>query len=559
VTDQGSLTVEGSLVSSRLSTIVVDGTGQLSAQRAGQLDIQGTLLVWNNPAGIVHGTPLGDAQLDATANVPGSFTYTPASGTVLPVGQGQVLSVTFTPSDSTDYAGANAQVSINVLAGQTQLTPTLNLNPVNIVYGTALADSQLSGTATVTVNKQTVNVAGTFAYTSAAGTILNAGNGQSEAVTFTPNDTTGYAAVSGTVIVDVAKADQTISLTQAAPAGAVYGTSFTVAATASSGLAVAVTASGAASGSGSASVTMVSGTGTGTLTFSQAGDSNYNAASVVIETVSAQKADQAITVLQAAPASAVYSTSFTVVGTASSGLAVSIAAGGAASGSGTGTAYLTMTSGTGTATVTFSQAGDSDYNPASVVIESVSAQKATQTITIMQAAPASAVYGTTFTVAATASSGLPVTITGSGAASGSGTGTAVITISSATGTATITFSQAGNANYASATRTVTVQVIGPGVSVVGTELWYVGTSTTGGKANNQVQISPAGTSKTGRTGIVLNGTTWNQSFTAIRVFGYNGNDDIRIDSSLMVSTFITEGQRQRQHPGGQQQQHHRPR
>jgi hypothetical protein len=82
--------------------------------------------------------------------------------------------------------------------------PVVSVNPVNITYGTALANSQLSGTATTTVNGQSVTVAGTFTYTSAAGTVLPAGNGQSEAVTFTPADTTDYTTATTTVIVNVA-------------------------------------------------------------------------------------------------------------------------------------------------------------------------------------------------------------------------------------------------------------------------------------------------------------------------------------------------------------------
>ena len=44
-------------------------------------------ITWANPAGIVYGTALGSAQLDATASVPGTFTYSPAAGTVLHAGQ----------------------------------------------------------------------------------------------------------------------------------------------------------------------------------------------------------------------------------------------------------------------------------------------------------------------------------------------------------------------------------------------------------------------------------------------------------------------------------------
>ncbi len=53
-----------------------------------------------------------------------------------------------------------------------------------------MENGQLSGTATGTVNGQTVTVAGALTYTSAAGTVLDAGNGQSEAVTFTGRATT---------------------------------------------------------------------------------------------------------------------------------------------------------------------------------------------------------------------------------------------------------------------------------------------------------------------------------------------------------------------------------
>ncbi len=70
---------------------------------------------WSMPAGITSGTGLGPAQLDATASVPGNFSYTPAMGTILPSGQGQILWVTFTPTDSTDYASATGSTTINVL------------------------------------------------------------------------------------------------------------------------------------------------------------------------------------------------------------------------------------------------------------------------------------------------------------------------------------------------------------------------------------------------------------------------------------------------------------
>lgn len=71
-------------------------------------------LSWREPAAITLGTPLSAAQLDATANIPGNFRYTPDLGTVLPVGRGQKLSVDFTPADNVSYNPAKARVRIDV-------------------------------------------------------------------------------------------------------------------------------------------------------------------------------------------------------------------------------------------------------------------------------------------------------------------------------------------------------------------------------------------------------------------------------------------------------------
>src|SRR5438128_7096780 len=144
---------------------------------------------------------------------------------------------------------------------------------------------------------------------------------------------------------------------------------------------------------------MTSGTGTCTVKFDQAGDSNYNAAIEITESVTAQKTNPTITVSTPAPANAVYNTSFTVAATASSSLAVSYSSSGVCSNVG---ATFTMTSGTGTSTVNFDQAGDSNYNAATEITESVTAQKANQTITLTGAA-AKGVYNSTISVAAATS------------------------------------------------------------------------------------------------------------------------------------------------------------
>jgi Zn-dependent metalloprotease len=71
------------------------------------------VVTWANPASIVYGTALSATQLNATANVAGTFAYTPAAGTVLPVGT-HTLSVTFTPTDTVNYTTATKTVTIDV-------------------------------------------------------------------------------------------------------------------------------------------------------------------------------------------------------------------------------------------------------------------------------------------------------------------------------------------------------------------------------------------------------------------------------------------------------------
>ena len=148
-------------------------------------------ITWAAPAAIAYGTPLSADQLDATASVPGTFTYSPAIGAILKAGSGQQLSVNFTPDDTADYTDATATTVINVV----QATPTITwAGPASIVYGTPLSAAQLDATA---------NVPGTFTYSPTLGTVLKAGRGQALSVSFTPDDTTDYSSASATETIDV--------------------------------------------------------------------------------------------------------------------------------------------------------------------------------------------------------------------------------------------------------------------------------------------------------------------------------------------------------------------
>ena len=88
-------------------------------------------IIWPAPSSITYGTPLSTNQLDATANVPGKFTYTPTTNTVLNTGTNK-LSVVFTPSDTIDYTSATNTVSLVV----SRIPLTVTTSNANRAYGT---------------------------------------------------------------------------------------------------------------------------------------------------------------------------------------------------------------------------------------------------------------------------------------------------------------------------------------------------------------------------------------------------------------------------------------
>ena len=233
-------------------------------------------VTWSNPADIIYGTALSGTQLNATASVPGTFTYTPAAGTVLNVGSGQTLSVHFVPNDTTDYSiPSDKTVLINVTkaaatvtlgslsqtysgspeAATATTTPSgltvsftyngLSTAPTNAGSYTAVGTIsdptyQGSATGTLVISKATptitwsnpfditygtalsgtqlnatASVSGTFAYSPAAGTVLKAGSGQALSVTFTPTDATDYSSASKSVAINVIALTTTCSITAA--------------------------------------------------------------------------------------------------------------------------------------------------------------------------------------------------------------------------------------------------------------------------------------------------------------------------------------------------------
>jgi hypothetical protein len=143
---------------------------------------------WPVPAPVIFGTALSSAQLNAASPVAGSFSYSPASG-VLTAGS-HTLTVTFTPTDTTDYTKATASVTLTV----NKATPAINWGtPAAIPYGTPLSATQLNATS---------SAAGSFSYSPASGTLLAAGS-QNLSTTFTPTDSADYSTATASVTLTV--------------------------------------------------------------------------------------------------------------------------------------------------------------------------------------------------------------------------------------------------------------------------------------------------------------------------------------------------------------------
>ena len=102
-------------------------------------------------------------------------------------GRGQTLSVTFTPTDAANYTRATATVAITVHEGD-----------AGDHLGDAGGDRLRHGAERDAAERDGRRVPGTFVYTPAGGTVLNAGAAQTLSVTFTPTDAANYTTATAT-------------------------------------------------------------------------------------------------------------------------------------------------------------------------------------------------------------------------------------------------------------------------------------------------------------------------------------------------------------------------
>lgn len=395
------------------------------------------------PAQATYG--VGSVTLSATAssglavsyssNAPGVCGISGANATILAAG---TCSITATQGGNTQYsaatavtqsftiAKANQSISFNAPSAQAYGVGSVNLSGS---ASSALAVAYGSTTPAVcTVSGSTASIVGvgTCSITASQGGNANYNAAASVVRTFS-----------------VSRANQSISMNSigAKPLGTAP---FSVAATATSGLTVNFGSStpGVCTVSGS-TVTLV-GYGTCTLTADQAGNANYYPAPQATQSFSVSYAAQTITF--SALATQTYGAGpFNVSASASSGLAVTFS---------TQTPSVCAVSGStvsllsgGSCRIAADQSGSGYYAAAPQVTQTFTVLKAAQSINFA-ALPVQSLGNPSFTVSATATSGLPVTF--------GSTTPSVCTVSGATvsllatGTCSIAANQAGNVSYASA-------------------------------------------------------------------------------------------------------------
>jgi len=453
-----------------MQTITLSGTGTQATPT----------ITWATPAAITYGTPLSAIQLNATASVAGSFTYSPAAGTVLTAGL-QTLTATFAPTDTTDYTAASATVTLTV----NQATPPITwATPAAITYGTALSAMQLNATSTVP---------GSFTYSPAAGTVLNAGS-QTLTATFTPTDTTDYTIATATVTLRVNKAPLTVHWVT--PAAIAYGTALS-----GTQLDATSTASGTYVYSPAAGTVLAVGSHTLNVTFTPANAANYTASTAKASvTLTVNKATPAIT--WATPAAITYGTALSATqlnakASVPGALVYSPAAG------------TVPAVGTDTLTVTFTPTDTTDYatatdsvllkvnpapsftlgaSPASLTIAQGASGKSTITVTGQNG------FSGSVTLVA---SGLPSGVTAAFATNPT-TGSSVLTLTAsstaAVGSATVTIKGTSGSLTASTTLALTISctptTIVPYISINGGSTWTQESSATVSSPSAVVDLGP---------------------------------------------------------------------
>jgi gliding motility-associated-like protein len=349
--------------------------------------------------------------------------------------------ITATTPDNTLYNGAmlTAPLTVNkaipVITFTTLPTKTYGDDPAGIT----LSASSTTNTIPIIYSSDNTNVA---TIGGSGNTLFITGAGIAH-ITASQAENAFYKAASVSNTFSVNRTDQVISF--APLAAKTYGDGdFNLSATATSG-SVTYTSSNNNVATVSSNTVHIVGAGSAIITASQSGNTDFNVATPVSQTLTVNKASQTIT-FNALGDKAFGDASFDLVATTSSGLEITYSSSNLNVATVSGNTVTI--SGVGSTTITASQDGNDNYNAATAVQQTLNINKTAQTITF-NALPAKSFGDGGFDLNASASSGLSVEYTSSNPAVATISGNAVNIIG--VGSTIITASQNGNDTYDVAT------------------------------------------------------------------------------------------------------------
>jgi hypothetical protein len=279
----------------------------------------------------------------------------------------------------------------------------------------------------------------------------------------------GISVVGPTSTFSFSKLNQTIQFTNTPPSSPTVGTTYTVTATATSGLAVAFSVdpsstSGCTVGAASGLVTLSAPKGTCVIDANQPGNARFSPALQVQQSVTSVQLAQSITFTNTPPSSPSVNDTYTVSAVASSTLPVTFTVDASSSAGctvGASSGLVNLTGPAGTCTIDANQPGNTLFAPAPQVQQSVSVAKLTQSITFTSTPPTNPVINDTYQAQAVSSSGLAVTYSVDPSSTSGCTvdaTTGLVTFSAPGGSCLIDATQTGNGSYqpGSAQQSVTV-------------------------------------------------------------------------------------------------------
>jgi hypothetical protein len=114
-----------------VNVVITNADGQTAVLTNGFLFVGTPVITWINPPALTYGAALGAAQLNASANVPGAFSYVPPAGSVLDAGT-NLLSAAFTPNNSVDYSSVTDYVSLVVTPAPLSVTASNATRPYGV-------------------------------------------------------------------------------------------------------------------------------------------------------------------------------------------------------------------------------------------------------------------------------------------------------------------------------------------------------------------------------------------------------------------------------------------